>query len=90
MKSSKDDLNFSSFFSQKEGFEERLNLLENAFDKILNNIASGEESVYTKEAVAMIFEKINLAKKEFLANCNLNLISDTLLLGILEVKYICK
>lgn len=90
MKSSKDVLNFSSIFSQKDGFEERLNLLENAFDKILNNIASGEESAFTKEAVAMIFEKINLAKKEFLANCNLNLISDTLLLGILEVKYICK
>ena len=44
----------------------------------------------SKITLAMIFEKINLAKKEFLANCNLNLISDTLLLGILEVKYICK
>lgn len=90
MKSSKEIINYSAIFSQKDGFEERLNLLENAFDKILNNIISGVDSTYTKEGIAMIFEKINNAKKQFQSNCNLNLIADTLLLGILEVKYICK
>ena len=90
MKSSKEIINYSAIFSQKDGFEERLNLLENAFDKILNNIISGVDGTYTKEGIAMIFEKINNAKKQFQSNCNLNLIADTLLLGILEVKYICK
>ena len=90
MKSSKEIINYSAIFSQKDEFEERLNLLENAFDKILNNIISGVDSTYTKEGIAMIFEKINNAKKQFQSNCNLNLIADTLLLGILEVKYICK
>lgn len=90
MKSSKDVITYSSTFSIKEGFEERLNLLEHAFDKLLAKIAAGEPCEYTKEGIAMIFEKINEAKKQFIANCNLNLIADVLLLGILEVKYICK
>ena len=90
LKSSKDIIKYSAQFSNKEGFEERLNILENSFDKILLNIVNGEEKDYSKESIALIFEKINEAKKQFLANCNLNLIADCLLLGILEVKYICK
>ena len=90
MKSSRDVLKFSVKFAEKENFAIKLEILENEFDKILSKVISGENKEYTECAVAEIFEKINLAKKELLANCNINLISDNLLMGILEVKYLCK
>ena len=89
MKKSADVIKFSPSFASKENFALRLNILENYFEKELNRIISGEQSEFTKEAVAEIFERINMAKKQFASNCNLNLISDTLLMGILEVKYLC-
>ena len=86
MKSSKDILKYSVIFSQKDGFETRLNLLEKEFElKLLS-----QNSDMSVEAVSLVFESINNAKKKFQANCNLGLITDSLLLRILEVKFICK
>ena len=90
MKTSKDVIKFTNEFSQKDGFEERLNILEKYFDNMLNDIINGKDCEYTKQAIAHIFCKINDSKKQLQSNCNLNLIGDCLLMGILEVKYLCK
>ena len=87
MKTSKDVVKFTNEFSQKEGFEERLNILEKYFDNLLIDVINNKNNEYTKNAIAQIFCKINQAKKQLQANCNLSLIGDCLLMGILEVKY---
>ena len=98
MKTSKDVLSYASKFSEKLNFENRINILENCFDELLfvnmgdveGSALEGLEAEYNQFTVAKIFERINLAKKQFKANCNLGLIADSLLLGILEEKYLCK
>ena len=45
---------------------------------------------FTVEAIIEIINAIEFAKRQFDANVNLGMISDGLLMKILEVKYLCK
>ena len=94
MQSSRQTLPFAVKFAEKSGFTERLKLLAQIFEEILLSLAGAKNPRFLKAsqgyqipAIAEIIECITLAKRQFEANVSTNLITDNLLLKILEVKY---
>lgn len=105
MKNSKQVLNYSSQMAQsKQNFVTKLSLIESLYRSILSNLIEIDEEVdsqildkiekvkneFTVEAIVEIINAIEFAKRQFDANVNLGMISDGLLMKILEVKYLCK
>lgn len=96
MKSSKNVIKYSSKFAIKTLFIKNLFILQNIFEEMLfakvGNCDDMETNFlateFTVEAICEINGLITLAKRQFEANVNPNLITDNLLLKILEVKYI--
>lgn len=97
MKSSKMIINYIGKFAQKNNFLNKLNILQEIMEKILyahfNPSIEAEIQYLVKEfnidTIYCVFNLITLAKKQFEANVNVNLITDNLLFKILEVKYLC-
>lgn len=97
MKSSKTIINYIGKFAQKNDFLENLNILQEIMEKILyahfNPSIEPEIQYLVKDfnidTIYCILNLITLAKKQFEANVNVNLITDNLLFKILEVKYLC-
>lgn len=93
MKSSKDVLSFTTKFANKSDFVEKLKTLQFVFEEVLyqNNAKTNKNfsfaNDYSNKAIKLIFDAIIEAKKQFDANVNTNLISDNLLLKIMEAKY---
>lgn len=94
MQSSKHTLLYAVKFAEKTGFLDRLKLLAEMFEEMLYCRAGKENQRFFKvsqgykvPAIAEIIECITLAKRQFEANVSTNLITDNLLLKILEVRY---
>lgn len=87
---------YANKFGEKADFDERLSLLLKIFDEILKSKTQKIQDKrlalvgqnYQINAIGEIFELINEAKKMFEANVNPLMITDYLLLKILEVKYL--
>lgn len=76
--------------SNVENLEEFLNLLiENISGLMQRNVAGENIGTSIKELV-LIAEKVKEAVKKIKSNCNPNAVVDGLLMGILEVKYLCR
>ena len=96
MRSTKNILNFANDFAKKDKFLTNLTVLQELMEEILyiklnlkeNVLLSNIALEFQIEAIYEIFELIILAKKQFKANVNPNLITDNLLFKILEVKYL--
>ncbi|MDD3397426.1 MAG: hypothetical protein PHR96_02660 [Clostridia bacterium] len=97
MKSSKMIINYIGKFSQKGIFLNKINILQEIMEKILYAHFNPSEEPkiqnlvkdYNVDTIYCIFNLITLAKKQFEANVNVNIITDFLLFKILEVKYLC-
>lgn len=97
MKSSKMIINYIGRFAQKNEFLNNLNILQEIMERILyahfNPSVEPEIQYLVKDfnvdTIYCVFNLITLAKKQFEANVNVNLITDNLLFKILEVKYLC-
>jgi DNA polymerase-3 subunit delta' len=97
MKNTKLIINYINKFSEKSGFLNRLNILQDVMDKLLhaNFSSSNDEKIqslvkdFNVETIYGILNLIVESKKQFEANVNPNLIADYLLFKILEVKYLC-
>lgn len=95
MTSSKKTLDFAVKFAEKSGFLVRLETLSRIYEQVLFAKLSGDYSIYSQiangyeiGAIAEIFELIMNARRRFEANVNPTLITDNLLIKILEVKYL--
>ena len=93
MQSSRQTLKYAVKFAEKTGFLARLELLGELFEKMLyEKLGNGDvfgavKNTYSEGAIAEILGQITLAKQQFLANVGTNLITDNLLLKILEVRF---
>ena len=93
MQSSRQTLKYAVRFAEKTGFLARLELLGELFEKMLyeklgnGDLFDGVKNTYSEGAIAEILGQITLAKQQFLANVGTNLITDNLLLKILEVRF---
>lgn len=93
MQSSRQTLKYAVKFAEKTGFLARLELLGELFEKMLyEKLGNGDvfgavKNTYSEGAIAEILGQITFAKQQFLANVGTNLITDNLLLKILEVRF---
>lgn len=93
MQSSRQTLKYAVKFAEKNGFLVRLELLGELFEQMLYEkygtgvLFSDVKNTYPDGAIAEILGLITLAKQQFLANVGTNLITDNLLLKILEVRF---
>lgn len=106
LKNSKQVIQFSSRLgNSKNNFILKLSLLQSEFRHILlkklnqNNLNFSQDyenkieailDDFTTQALIEIISEIDESKKKFEANVNINMICDSLLMKILEVKYLCK
>lgn len=103
LKSSKNVLSYSSKLAEnKIYFVFAISVLEEVFRDILvfkqgkidlvihKDLVAKIEKEYSVKAILEIIKRINNTKKEFDANVSVNLLSDNLLMGILEEKYLWK
>jgi spore coat protein CotH len=94
MNSTKQTLKYAVKFAEKSGFLKRLEVLANIFERVLYQKLlfvdyglMGVAENYKEGAIGEILGCITQAKQQFLANVSTNLIADTLLIKILEVRY---
>ena len=87
LKTSKDVFPQSvKFSSNKELFLEKLTILSGIFGEILHK--TRENNGFSEKAIVKIIKQINLTKQKKQQNVNPNLLSDMLLLKILEFKFL--
>ena len=70
--------------------EEFLNLLTEYLAELSRNIVEQEAVGITMREIVLISEKVQEGIKKIKSNCNSNAVVDGLLMGILEVKYLCR
>lgn len=70
--------------------EEFLNLLTEYLGELMAKSANGESVGLSRREIGLISQKVNDGIKKIKSNCNLNAVLDGLLMGILEVKYLCR
>lgn len=70
--------------------EEFLNLLVEYLSELMAKIVNGENVGISSKEVVLITEKVQEGIKKIKSNCNPNAVIDGLLMGILEVKYLCR
>lgn len=94
MNSTKQTLKYAVKFAEKNGFLKRLEVLASIFERVLYQKLlfvdygfMGVAENYKEGAIGEILGCITQAKQQFLANVSTNLIADTLLIKILEVRY---
>lgn len=95
LKSSRDILDYSIIFANKNIFLNNLKILEFVFDQMLlynggvnpSNPLDVVFNEYSANAIGVIFNLITQARKEFEANVNVSYITDNLLYKILEAKH---
>ena len=103
MKTSKDIIKFSGALADKNTFMLKLEIFENVFRNLIllkENVSllsdievlniKELENEFSVKAILQILQKLLQAKMFMEANVNLGGICDSLLLGILEVKYLWK
>lgn len=76
--------------SNVEDMEEFLNMLMETIGGFMQRIVAGENIGASIKELALITEKVTDAVKKIRSNCNPNAVIDGLLMGILEVKYLCR
>lgn len=87
MKSSKEVISFSVKFSDKKDlFLEKLEILSQLFGEILHKTRENEG--FSEEAVIHILAQIDNTKQKKQQNVNVSLLTDVLLLKILELKFL--
>ena len=70
--------------------EEFLNLMTEALSELMQKFAKGEKVGLTSKEIVLMSEKVQESIKRLKSNCNPNAVVDGLLMGILEVKYLCR
>lgn len=70
--------------------EEFLNLMTESLSELMQKLAKGENVGLTSKEAVLISNKVQESIKKVKSNCNPNAVIDGLLMGILEVKYICR
>lgn len=70
--------------------EEFLNLLTEYLGELANTVAGGENAGLSMREIVLISQKVQEGIKKIKSNCNQNAVVDGLLMGILEVKYLCR
>lgn len=94
MQSSKQTLPYAIKFAEKTGFVQRLETLALLFEALMqeklgaqNKLFADIKNLYQLGAIAEIIDLLGFAKRQFEANVAPNIITDNLLLKILEVRY---